>query len=112
MGDFWRLNSTSLKWELINLSSLQGSSQFEAYPSARYGHLLVPYFDNLILYGGVQEKAGGSLEYRDDLWVFRLSSWKWQKIPAATLGSPEGKAFLGNAALENEGALYVFGGAF
>jgi hypothetical protein len=42
---------------------------FEEYPSARYGHVLIPYYDYLILFGGITTDQS----FSNDLWIYKIS---------------------------------------
>ena len=53
--------------EIIN--SMEGA----IYPPGRHSHVLVSYYDYLIMYGGI----GIENRYLDDLWIYSIADGKF-----------------------------------
>lgn len=69
-GDTWILDPEDKTWS--KLESKKG-------PSARSGARMCVWKGTILLYGGFRD-LGSSTTYLNDLWVFDISSYKWQQV--------------------------------
>ncbi|KXJ09389.1 Leucine-zipper-like transcriptional regulator 1 [Exaiptasia diaphana] len=90
------------RWNLIpSAHLLRGSSP---PPQRRYGHSMVAFDRHLYMFGGAAENILST-----DLYRFDIDQHSWEVIqPTADSQLPTGRLF--HAAVEINGAMYVFGG--
>jgi|MDTB01.3.fsa_nt_gb hypothetical protein len=68
--DLWRLDLTTNVWEEIHA---------KGGPSARSGHRMAIWRNNIILFGGFYE-AFREMQWYNDLYVFSIATLSWRKI--------------------------------
>eukprot|EP00903_Cladosiphon_okamuranus_P016175 g14926.t1 len=69
--DFWRLNVKTNAWEKLDMSGKA--------PSARSGHRMVVWRNQLVLFGGFYE-AFRDTKWFNDLYVMSFQDLKWRRI--------------------------------
>ncbi|GMM36025.1 Kel3 protein [Saccharomycopsis crataegensis] len=102
-GDTWILDPEEKKWAKVE--SKKG-------PSARSGCRMCVWKGSILLFGGFRD-LGTSTTYLNDLWVFDVSSYKWQQVefpPHHPIpDSRSGHSFVSYASGTDSGAV-VWGG--
>lgn len=68
--DMWRLNTSTMCWEEIKA---------KGGPSARSGHRMTLWRNNIILFGGFYE-AFRETQWWNDLYIFSIPTLTWRKI--------------------------------
>jgi len=95
LDDFWRLNASSLTWDLIEVPSQR--------PESRYGHASVVLRDHIFIFGG-KNAAGSDL---NDLWIF-TTDMNWTNLERNTTSWPPGRRF--HSMSMTNGKIAMFGG--
>ena len=101
--EFWRFDLVSMEWACV----LDDSDGIR--PSARMGHTLVVFDNEVIVHGGSSSNQGTGID--DHLWQFSLGKveWKWLNAPTGgsyTFPSPR----KGHAMTAVQNTILLFGG--
>ncbi|GAA5842487.1 hypothetical protein JCM11251_007329 [Rhodosporidiobolus azoricus] len=97
--DFWSFDLSTSQWERWDT---------KVRPSARSGHRMAVYKNNIYLFGGFQD-TGIRTTYLGDLWMWSLTDYRWVQIEfAVTERKPPARS--GFSFLPTADGLVLYGG--
>ncbi|GAB6026588.1 hypothetical protein CHUAL_013001 [Chamberlinius hualienensis] len=96
--DLWVFHLQTKKWEKINTTG---------GPCARSGHRMIISKKLLIVFGGFHDTIG-KCKYYNDVHIFNLETYKWQKVECAGQSPPPRSACQMTAL--NDGRILIYGG--
>lgn len=98
-GDTWVLDAETKEWEKI---------ETKRGPSARSGHRLCAWKNYIILHGGFRD-TGVTTTYLQDMWLFDITTYKWQQVEFPTTHSiPDARS--GHSLIPHADGAVLFGG--
>lgn len=99
--ELWSLDPTTWQWEL---------HEVHPSPSARSGHRMALWGEQIYLFGGFFDAGNGQPQYLDDLWSFDPKSLKWTRLDSPLLQASRPTARSAFVFLSSPTGLTLFGG--
>ncbi|OWB55951.1 hypothetical protein B5S28_g1840 [[Candida] boidinii] len=98
-SDTWILDSTNKEWSKID--NKKG-------PSSRSGHRMTVWKNYILLHGGFRD-LGTSTTYLDDLWLFDITTYKWEQVGfPPTHSIPDARS--GHSFIPTDEGAIIYGG--
>ncbi|KAI0461944.1 hypothetical protein LJB42_004549 [Komagataella kurtzmanii] len=98
-SDTWMLDTATKEWSRVDVRQA---------PPSRSGHRMTYWKNYIILHGGFND-LGTSTTYLNDVWLFDITTYKWQQVEFPTNHDvPEARS--GHSLIANEEGAILYGG--